>query len=109
MRLSLYLFLLLLCCSSNWLNAQGVRGSVKSAEGEALPYTALLITPGNYSGIANEQGRFEMKLPPGDYFIQLHFMGYQGVKQAFRVGNNFTQLDIIMERQVFELAEIKVK
>jgi len=98
-----------LMCPASLLFGQGVRGSVKSTEGEVLPYAALLITPGNYSGITNEQGRFEMKLPPGDYQIQLHFMGYQGVKKAFTVGTTFTVLDVKMERQVFELAEIKVK
>lgn len=91
------------------LVAQGVTGSIKSMQGEPLPYAAFLITPGNHSGITNEQGRFEMKLPAGNYSIQVHFMGYQGVKKAFTVGSALTRLDIQLERQVFELAEVKVK
>lgn len=104
-----YAFLLLLVLPATLLHAQGVRGTIKSAEGEPLPYAALLITPGNYSGITNEQGRFEMKLPAGSYLLQVHFMGFQGVKKSFVVTNTFTQLDIQLDRQVFELAEVKVK
>lgn len=109
MRWRFYACLFLLVIPAAFLHAQGVKGTIKSAEGEPLPYAALLITPGNFSGITNEQGRFEMKLPAGNYQLQVHFMGYQGIKKAISVGSGFTELDIQLERQVFELAEVKVK
>jgi hypothetical protein len=109
MRWCFFLVLMLSTAYFTRLSAQGVSGSVKSTHSEVLPYAAFLITPGNHSGITNEQGRFEMKLPPGNYTIQVHFMGYQGVKKEFSVAAAFTRLDIQLDRQVFELAEVKVK
>ena len=52
-------------------------GRITGEGGQALAYAALLVTPGNHSSITNEQGRYELRLPAGNYEIQVHFIGYQ--------------------------------
>lgn len=103
------LLLLLLLCSFSAASGQSVSGRITDEGGQALAYAALLVTPGNHSSITNEQGRYELRLPAGDYEIQVHFIGYQRLRQRFTVGSGTTKLDLQLTRQVFELSEVKVK
>ncbi len=105
------LHLLCLCCLLLPLisGAQGIQGRVLSESGEPLPFAAILVMPGNHTTISNEQGRFELRLATGNYTIQVHFIGYKGEKRLFQVAENYLKMDLRLERQVYELAEVKVK
>ena len=89
-------------------HAQQVEGRVLNSAGEPLAFASILVTPGNYSTITNEVGRYELQLPPGEYQMQIHFLGYNALQEEFTVDAAYQQLDFVLETQVFELGEIRI-
>lgn len=109
MRFTTFLFLVIMFwLPSRGVGAQQFEGRVLNQAGEPLAFASILITPGNYSTITNEVGRYELQLPPGEYLIQIHFLGYNALQERFTIDAAYQQKDFVLERQVFELGEIRI-
>ena len=92
----------------------GLRGSVKSATGEVLPYAAVIAknsaSPDRPTGtITNAEGRYEIALLPGQYTIVFQFLGFQSVQKSVTIDSDFQTLDITLAEQAFRLAEVQTK
>ncbi|GAB3644210.1 DUF5686 and carboxypeptidase regulatory-like domain-containing protein [Spirosoma arcticum] len=111
----LILFLLTYSLITHAQTAQtGLRGTVKSAAGEVLPYAAVIIK-GTASAdrpngtITNAEGRYEIALAPGSYTVVFQFLGFQSVQKPVEVSTGFATLDATLEEQAFRLAEVQAK
>lgn len=90
-------------------SSQGIRGLVTSEEGEPLAYATVFARNLNDGIPTNQDGRFEWKLPPGNYDIIVQYLGYQSKLQAVEVKDNWVELDVSLEMQTFALQEVEVK
>ena len=108
-------FLLLFTLSATITHAQtGLRGTVKSASGDVLPYATVIIKgiePANrpLGTITNAEGRYEITLKPGAYTLVFQFLGFQSVQKSVEVGTGFATLDATLEEQALQLAEVQTK
>ena len=104
------ILLLLLVLGTITTHAQtGLRGTVKSAQGEVLPYAAIIIKGTSLGTITNAEGVYEIALAPGSYTVVFQFLGFQSVQKSVEVGTGFATLDATLEEQAFRLAEVQAK
>lgn len=89
-------------------HAAGVRGVVKNAKGESLPFASILVKGTSIGTVANDEGRYEITLQPGSYEIQFQFLGHKTTSRTVQVGADFQTLDVTLEEVAVNLAEVKV-
>lgn len=92
----------------------GLRGTVKTKAGEALPYAPITINNSapanrNTGTITNTEGRYEIALAPGRYDVVFQYLGYQTVRKSVEIGDGFATLDVVLEEQAYRLAEVQAK
>ena len=89
--------------------AGGIRGSIVSNKGAALSFASVIVKGGSKGTMANEEGRYELSLAEGSYEVLFQYIGYKTVSQKVIVGNDFVTLNVQMEEQSVNLAEVKVQ
>jgi hypothetical protein len=77
----------------------GIRGVVKTESGETLPFTTIFVKQTRSGTIANENGSYEIALPPGTYDIAYQFVGYKTEMKSVEVGSGFQTVDVILYPQ----------
>ena len=102
------LLMVLFVTSVLTVSAQGIRGTIKTTEGEILPFASIYVKEVGTGTSSNLEGYFELKLAPGDYQVTFQFMGYKTQVRNMTVGRQFQTLNISMETQVISLGTITV-
>ncbi|QJW89097.1 carboxypeptidase-like regulatory domain-containing protein [Spirosoma taeanense] len=110
----LVLFTLLYIAAHAQTGTTGLRGLVRTAQGDALPYAAVVVkgpapatrTTGT---ITNAEGRYEIGLQPGRYEIVFQFLGFQSVQKQVEISSGYVTLDVTMQEQAYRLAEVQTK
>ena len=57
--------------------AQGIRGRITDAKGEAVPFANIYIPQLSTGTTSNIDGNYELKLPAGNWKILYQYIGYQ--------------------------------
>ncbi|AQG80380.1 DUF5686 and carboxypeptidase regulatory-like domain-containing protein [Spirosoma montaniterrae] len=107
MRFKLTVFFTLL--TTLGLAQTGLRGTVKNSKGDAMPYAAIIVKGTSQGTISNDEGRYEIALPSGQYTIVFQYLGFQTLQKSVEVGSGFQTLDVVLEEQAFRLAEVQAK
>lgn len=87
-----------------------VTGTVLDAETEeTLPGASVQIAEGNIGTATDAEGQFSFRVAPGDYTLQVSFVGYQTQTRDINVSAGSTiQLRIRLEQREAELGEVVV-
>lgn len=89
-----------------------IRGTViDQASGEPLLGVAALITESSIGAVSDFDGKFEIKIQPGKYNLQLSYVGYGKLTiQDIRVNEQQVTLleDIRMKEEMGELGEVTI-
>ena len=88
---------------------QGVRGRISTSEQEPLPFTTVYIQQQETGTTSNQEGFYEVKLPPGQYDLVFQYLGYETVTRSVTVGRDFVEMDITLAEQVVQLREVEVR
>lgn len=85
------------CCFGLHAQNQRVTGVVKDAQtGEALPGAAVTYEAGK--GMSTDlEGQFSFPLPPGNYTLQISYVGYKTHSQEIKVESTPLYLEIQLE------------
>ncbi|NVJ84914.1 MAG: carboxypeptidase-like regulatory domain-containing protein [Algoriphagus sp.] len=105
------LFLTLTFMVSPFLGfSQGIRGTVSSNDGEALPFASVFIRNLGDGVPTNVEGYYEIKLAEGIYDVYFQFLGYKSRIETLIVkGDEWTTFDVQLEPQVYTLEQVEVK
>ncbi|GAB4050656.1 DUF5686 and carboxypeptidase regulatory-like domain-containing protein [Spirosoma litoris] len=95
--------------SLNTAAQTGLRGTVKSAQGEVLPFAAVIVKGTSTGTITNAEGRYEIALAPGKYDIVFQYLGFQTSQKSVQIETGFATLDATLEEQALRLAEVQTK
>jgi len=106
MRFPIFLFASFLLIS--FAHAQGIRGTVKTAKGEVLPYAAIVVKGTSQGTITNSEGRYELALQPGRYEIVFQYLGFQTLGRNVEISRDWVAVDVTLEEQSFRLQEVQV-
>ncbi len=94
--------------SISFVSAQGIRGTIKSDEGDILPFASIYVKEVGTGTSSNLDGFYELRLNPGNYEITFQYMGYESQVRKISVGNRFETINIAMKTQVISLATVVV-
>ena len=86
----------------------GIRGSIKNAKGEPLPFASIMVKNAPNGTMANEDGKYEIALPPGTYEVVFQYLGHKTLTQRVETGTEYVTLDVVLEEQAITLSEVKV-
>lgn len=89
--------------------AQGIRGTIKNAKGDELPYAAILIKNSTQGSISNTEGRYELPLPPGRYEVVFQYLGFQTQQKSVEVKGSFETIDVTMKEVAYQLQEVQTR
>jgi hypothetical protein len=109
------LFTLFFCCSlylTTYAQQGIIRGTViDQTSGEPLLGVAALIEESGMGAVSDFDGKFEIKIQPGQYNLQLSYVGYAKVIiQDIRVDNDEVTVleDIRIKEEMGELGEVTI-
>lgn len=88
--------------------SQGVRGRVLDQDGTPLSFTTLYIEETGSGSVTNAKGTYEVRLAPGNYSLNFQHLGFAGVKKKVVVGNDWTTLDVVLEKQAYLLRAAEI-
>lgn len=90
---------------SHKTDAQKIKGSVSDRDGKPLPYASLFVKETGKGTHANSEGRYSLKLEPGNYSLACQYVGYTRQEFKLRVTDSDQEINFILERQDKTLTE----
>lgn len=88
--------------------ASGIKGIIKTKNGEPLPFAAIIVKGTAISTISNEEGRYQLDLKPGYYEVIFQYLGFKTGQKGFTVENKMETFDLTMEEQALNLGEVRI-
>ncbi len=107
MRIILLLFSLIPLSIS--LYAGGIRGVIKADDGTPLAYATIFVKQTGTGSASDQQGRYEVVLPPGRYDVLFQYLGYESVSRVVDVGSDFIEINLTLKTHVMMLQNVVVK
>ena len=84
-------YLLLLSAIIISLTAQAqnhlLKGRVSDQANRTISYAAVYIKNSTYGTVANEEGKYQLKLAPGTYNVVYRFVGYKEVTEKITISD----------------------
>lgn len=109
MMLRKLLFLLLACIWGRIAEAGVVKGRVTDPKGEGLAYANVYIKNTTTGTATNEQGYYQLSLPPGTYQIVYQYVGYKAQADTVTVATEPVERNITLQPDVYSLNEVVVR
>ncbi len=98
------LFLLPLTLSQG----QSLRGRITDSNGSPMPSASVYITELRQGTTSNNEGFYEITLPPGSYTVSYQFLGYIPANKLFTLSGEDVSADITLTEQLFEIPPVRV-
>ncbi len=89
--------------------AQGIRGIVKTSEGEVLPYASVYVRNLGDGVPTNQDGVYEFRLKKGVYDVLVQYLGYKSVLETVIITDQWIDLNFNLEPQIYTLSEVEVR
>jgi hypothetical protein len=90
------------------VNAQGIRGRITNAQGDAIPFANVYIPQLSTGTTSNIEGRYDLKLPEGTWKVLFQYLGYQTETRELTIGKLFQEINVQLVTQDYQIPEIKV-
>jgi hypothetical protein len=103
------LFIIALPFFSLTTYSQKIKGTVTDNNGKQLPFASVFIKENNKGTNANNEGKYSLKLEPGQYTLVCQYVGYKKEERKITVANDDLELNFILTVQEMTLGEVIVK
>lgn len=104
-----YLFLaVFLLVFQQFSFAVRVAGVVKDDKGNLLPFASLIVKETRVGATANNEGKYVLNLPEGNYTLQCMHVGYTMTEKQITVAHQPLQVDFILALHELTLKEIVI-
>ncbi|MEA3317038.1 MAG: DUF5686 family protein, partial [Bacteroidota bacterium] len=88
--------------------AQGIKGSIKNTNNEAIPFATIYSTS-NYMGTtSNINGNYKLDLTNGNYKLQVQYLGYKTKIINVAIYDSTETINIILEEQKYKIPEARI-
>ena len=96
-------------CAAQSASAQSVQGTVRDAEGRALPGVHVSLPELNRGVVTNEEGQYLVDdLPVGEYLFSFSYLGFEDQPVPVQVGENSVVHDVVMVPEILEAREVVI-
>jgi hypothetical protein len=102
-----YLLLLFIVIISGHALAQRqlLTGRVTDHDNKPISFAAVYIRNSTYGTIANEEGRYQFKLAPGDYDVVYRFVGYQEKVEKVTITDQGAQHNVKLVDEAYDVKQ----
>lgn len=100
------LFLLLFATILSF--AQSFKGTVTDNSGNPVPYAALYLRETKSGLTTDEHGRFQTRLPAGQYTCEVSSLGFVSQTFSFQMLNRDYEKDIVLAERTYSLPEVSI-
>ncbi len=83
-------------------------GRIVDATGQTIPFASVYIRNSTYGTSANEYGRYQLKLAPGEYNVMYRFVGFKELNMHVTITDKDVVQNIQMQNEVYALKEVKI-
>jgi len=104
-RIAVIVMLLTPCILSD---AQVIKGRITDNAGIPMPAASVYIPELRQGSTTNNEGHYEITLPPGSYTITYRFLGYTPVTKVFTLTTEDIVADITLSEQLFEIPPVRI-
>jgi len=84
-------------------------GVVKDKQGEPLPGVAIYVSDYKLATATDNQGKYVLKLKPGNYTILVQLIGFKSTDKAISIEDKDVRADILLTESSTQLAEVTIK
>ena len=103
-------FLFTLSVSFQVVYSQKIKGVVSDNTGQILPFASVFIKENNNGTNANNEGKYSLKLEPGQYTLVCQYVGYKKEERKINLGRDEDlEINFILALQEMTLSEVVVK
>jgi hypothetical protein len=86
----------------------GIKGTIRSTEGQIIPFSTIYIKELKTGTVANENGYYEYSLPAGTYHVEYRCLGFQSLTKQLSISDKFTLQDVKLENQSIQLKAVNI-
>jgi hypothetical protein len=103
-----FLLLLFILLTGLFAQAQSylLTGRVTDRQDKAISFAVVYIRNSTYGTVANEDGRYQFKLEPGEYTIVYRFVGYKEITEKISITDHNLQHNIQMTDENYALKQV---
>jgi len=91
------------------LYAQGIRGIIRTEDGQPLGFATIFVQQTGTGTVSNEEGSYEFKLPSGTYEIVYQYLGCETQVRTVDVADDYVTINITMKVQTTVLRPVTVE
>ena len=91
------------------LYAGGIRGTIKADDGTPLAFASIFVKQTGTGSATDQQGKYEVILPPGRYDVLFQYLGYESVGRVVEVANDFVEINLTLKTHVMMLQNVIIK
>ena len=85
------------------VSSQVLRGRITDSNGSPMPSASVYIAELRQGTTSNNEGWYEISLPPGNYTVNYQFLGYVPVTRDLKITGEGITTDIKLTEQLFEI------
>ncbi|MDP2237659.1 MAG: DUF5686 and carboxypeptidase regulatory-like domain-containing protein [Bacteroidales bacterium] len=89
-------------------NGQEVKGVIRDANSKPIPFASIYNPQLQKGTTANMEGEYQLFLPVGEHELLFQYLGYQTHKELISLDSKVVTLDVILNIQHYNLAEVIV-
>lgn len=108
MKIKHHLFILLFLFPLLSFAQQGVKGIVTDAKNAPVGFVTIYNKEFKKATNSNEDGTFELVLPPGEHTVYFQCVGYQTYTARVSVSTGFSTLSVALTNQTYNLKEVSI-
>ena len=103
------LLIVVLCLSGTLLYAQGLKGKITDADGNAMPGVSVQVQGMQLGTSTDANGEYALKFPQaGTYPLRISFLGHETINEAVTIGTETSVRDFTMRIAESSLDEVVV-
>jgi iron complex outermembrane receptor protein len=103
-----YLYVLLATFLISTVQAQNIKGTIKSQTGEAIAFANILVLNSANGTVADKNGNFSLDLNKGKYELQFSALGFATKLKQIEVTNQSLTIDVTLIDNSQTLGEVIV-
>ncbi len=90
------------------LTGQTIRGIVADRQDNPIPYATIYIVELTEGTTANVDGKFDIKVPEGNYTIYIRALGYRTEVREVTVGKKPFTLNVRLLQHIYQIQEVRI-
>jgi hypothetical protein len=109
LHIKLAIITILLLTSRLVSYSHNLKGAVSGKDGTPISYATVFIKEVSLGTTTNEDGRFELDLPPGVYTANFRSLGYIPKIVIFTLNKKITEVAVTLEEQAIQMNQIDIR